>query len=61
MKFLHYKCSGEVEYPKTADIKIKNTKYIFYGPVTPTLTRKNVYSFAEDYEALRLFKIIKKK
>ena len=61
MKFLRYKCSGEWEYPKTDDIKMIDAKYVFFGPVTPTFTRKSVYSFAEDNEASRLFKIIQKK
>ena len=61
IKFLRYKCSGEWEYPKNDDIKIIDAKYVFFGPVTPTLTKKNVYSFEEDNEASRLFKIIKKK
>ena len=61
IKFLRYKCSGEWEYPIKEDIKIVDSKYVFFGPVTPTFPRRDVYSFAEDSEALKLFKIIQKK
>ena len=50
IRFLRYKCSGEWEYPIKEDIKIVDAKYVFFGP-----------EFAEDSEALKLFKIIQKK
>ena len=58
IQFLHYKLSVW-DFPKRANEKIINVKYIFFGPVNPTTTTRKGYTLDEDSQVLSIYKQIK--
>lgn len=59
-KFLRYVADGRWKFPKTDDIAIVESKYVFYVPVQATSITKAGYHFGnDDIDAQNLYKTIK--
>lgn len=56
ISFLQYKHDGFWDFPKTLDVKIIDTKFVFYGPSTPLAPTKNGFVFEEDEKVARVYK-----
>ena len=61
ISFVKYKYVGFWDFPETPNVKIIDTKFVFYGPQTPLALTKHGFIFEEDEKAARVYKSIKSK
>ena len=65
IKFMHRQMASFVDettfwdWPKQEDIQIVPSKFIFFGPCMPALPTERGFTFADEIEAMRLYRVLK--
>ena len=58
INFLEYKSEGYWDFPKTKEILLLESKFVFYGPLKPNVPTKQGYRIPDDADALVRYKQI---
>ena len=57
--FLHPQISPFWDWPKNQDVKLVQSRFIFFGPCMPAGPTKKGFTFADEEEVMKLYRLLK--